>query len=97
MPDSRIEAYARLLVERSINVQPGWQVMVVSSPLARPLVEQVVRAIAQRGAYSLTRLTYDSIGITWANEAPEELVGELAPVEKRTYQRDRRLYRDLGS
>lgn len=86
MPDPRVEAYARLLVERSIDVQPGWQVMVVSSPLARPLVEQVVRSIARRGAYSLTRLSYDSISLGWATEAPEELVGELAPVERRTYE-----------
>jgi aminopeptidase len=86
MPDPRVEAYARLLVERSIDVQPGWQVLVTSSPLARPLVEQVVRAIARRGAYSLTRLSYDSIGLAWATEAPEDLLAELAPVERRTYE-----------
>ena len=30
--DARIDAYARLLVERCLDVQPGWQVVVRSSP-----------------------------------------------------------------
>ena len=37
--DSRVQEYARLLVERSIDVQPDWQVMVISQPAARPLLE----------------------------------------------------------
>src|SRR5437763_16673808 len=84
--DPRVEQYARLLVERSLDVQPGWQVMVIATPLARPLVEEVVRQIARRGAYPLVRLSYidqeqvpfDSL---WATEAPVELLGTMAPAE----------------
>src|SRR5438105_1590619 len=54
--DPRIEAYANLLVERSLDVQPGWQVWINSSALGRPLVEEVVRLIARRGAYPLVRI-----------------------------------------
>ena len=87
--DPRIEQYARLLVERSLDVQPGWQVMVISTPLCRPLVEEVVRGIARRGAYPLVRLSFidleqvafDSL---WASEAPDELLGAMAPSEART-------------
>jgi aminopeptidase len=87
--DPRVEQYARLLVERSLDVQPGWQVMIVSTPLCRPLVEQVVRQIARRGAYPLVRLSFvdleqvpfDSL---WASEAPDELLGAMAPSEART-------------
>jgi aminopeptidase len=86
MADQRLEAYARLLVERSIDVQPGWQVLVSSSPLARPLVEEVVRAIARRGAYALTRLSYESTSLAWALHAPEQLLESLPPVEARTYE-----------
>lgn len=84
--DPQIEAYARLLVERSVDVQPGWQVMVNSSPLARPLVDAVVRVIAQRGAYALVRLGYESTALAWALEAPETLLGEAAPAEQRTHE-----------
>ncbi|HEX8227722.1 MAG TPA: aminopeptidase [Chloroflexia bacterium] len=78
MPDPRVEQYARLLVERCLNVQPGWQVVVQSSPLARPLVEEVLRHIARRGAYALLRLSFGTR--TWAAEAPEELLGALPPI-----------------
>ena len=50
MPDPRIEQYARILVETCLDVQPGWQVLVTSGPLARPLIEEVSRLIARRGA-----------------------------------------------
>jgi aminopeptidase len=84
--DPRIEAYAKLLVERSLNVQPGWQVWINSSPLAQPLVEEVVRLIGRRGAYPLVRLggagmedaPFETI---WSAEAPEQLLAKAAPAD----------------
>ena len=86
MPDERISRLARLLVERCVDVQPRWQVEVVSTIAARPLVEEVVRAIARRGAYPLVRLSnmYERrpYQYLWAEEAPEELLEELPPIEQ---------------
>lgn len=82
MKDVRVEQYAKLLVDRCVDVQPGWQVVVQTSPLARPLLEEVVRAIAKRGAYPLVRLTYQNVSGIWANEAPEDLLRELPPIAK---------------
>jgi aminopeptidase len=87
--DDRIGRLAELLVGRSLDVQPGWQVLVVATPLARPLVEELVRSIARRGAYPLVRLSFTELEATplqavWAAEAPEELVETLAPVEAHT-------------
>jgi aminopeptidase len=87
--DRRVEQYARLLVERSLAVQPGWQVMIVATPSSRPLVEELVRQLARKEAWPLVRLSYvdqeqvpfDSL---WATEAPEELLGTMAPIEART-------------
>src|SRR5262245_13342896 len=85
VPDPRIEHYARLIVERSIDVQPGWQVLVLSSPPARQLVEEIVRLIARRGAYPLVRLSFGMEQLPlrdlWAKEAPEELLGAAAPAD----------------
>jgi aminopeptidase len=89
--DPRIEAYAELLVGRSLDVQPGWQVWINSSALARPLVEEVVRKIARRGAYPLVRLggaamenaPFEDI---WAVEAPEDLLGEAAPADRHAWE-----------
>lgn len=80
MPDPRIEQYARLLVERCINVQPGWQVIVQSSVLARPLVEEVLRLIGRRGAYAIPRIGFGTR--TWAAEAPDELLGTLPAITR---------------
>jgi aminopeptidase len=87
--DPRVADYARLLVERSLGVQAGWQVMIVATPLARPLVEELVRLIAGIGAWPLVRLSFvdleqvpfDSL---WASEAPEELLATIAPSEAQT-------------
>jgi aminopeptidase len=75
MVDPRIAAYARLLVERCIDPQPGWQVVLNAQVAARPLVEEVQRLIARRGAYAFTQLSYDTVGGAWAREADGELLG----------------------
>jgi aminopeptidase len=89
--DPRIEAYAQLLVGRSLDVQPGWQVWINSSSLGRPLVEQVVREIARRGAYPLVRLGGAAMEdvpfeLIWALEAPEEILAEAAPADQNAWQ-----------
>jgi aminopeptidase len=84
--DPRIDSYAQLIVERSLDPQPGWQVEVDSNPLARPLVEEVVRRIARRGAWPLVRLGYIQerwpFEFLWAEEAPLEMLAERAPLRQ---------------
>src|SRR5262245_51543033 len=88
--DPRIEQYARLIVERSIDVQPGWQVMVLSSPPARELVEEIVRLVARRGAYPIVRLSFGMeqlpLRALWAREAPEEMLAQAAPADQETWR-----------
>ncbi len=65
--------------------------MVVATPSARSLVEELVRQIGRRGAWPLVRLSYvdqeqvpfDSL---WATEAPEDLLATMAPSEARMRQ-----------
>jgi len=82
--DPRIESYADLLVERCIDVQPGWQVVVRATPVARPLVEAVVRRIARRGAYALQRIAWpveqSRFGKDWIKEAPEEALDSIPAI-----------------
>jgi aminopeptidase len=81
--DPRVADYARLLVERSLGVQAGWQVLIRSNPAARPLLEEVMRLIAHKGAYPLLRMNFSlwPLDEIWAAEAPEELVGEMSPID----------------
>ena len=84
--DPRLPQLAKLLVERSLDVQPGWQVSVRATPLARPLVIEVARALARRGAYFIPRVHWGSerfrVDLDWATEAPLALLRELAPAER---------------
>jgi aminopeptidase len=84
--DARIDDYARLLVGRSIGVQPGWQVQVRATPLARPLVEAVVEEIARRGAYPLLQMSFELIGGPFAREAPLETLRVPAPLQRRIWE-----------
>lgn len=82
--DPRVVEYAELLVGRCLGVQPGWQVLIRTTPLARPLYEELVRSIARRGAYVIPRIGFNlwPTDIPWALEAPEELLGELPEIER---------------
>jgi aminopeptidase len=85
MRDPRDEQYAKLLVETCIDVQPGWQVLVSAGALGRPLYEEVLRAIARRGAYAIGRVSFGGLfGRTepWVLEASDELLQTMAPIEE---------------
>jgi aminopeptidase len=80
MTDPRIPKYAELLVDTCVGVQPGWQVMIAGNSLARPLIEELTRQVARRGAYALLRTTIAANRI-WLMEAPLELVETAAPID----------------
>ena len=89
MADPRDRQYAELLVDTCVGVQPGWQVLVQGSPLARPLLDELLRTIAERGAYALLRMLYSGsmFGATeWIRHAPLELLQTVAPYEARVVE-----------
>jgi len=49
MTDPRIEKLAKILVEYSLEVQPGDQVAIIASPLAEPLIKEVFRYTLRAG------------------------------------------------
>jgi aminopeptidase len=81
--DPRVREYARLLVERCLAVQPGWQVLIRSQPAARVVLEEIMGLVARKGAYPLLRVNFSlwPTDEAWASHAPAELVGELAPID----------------
>jgi aminopeptidase len=83
MADPRDRQLAELLVDTCVGVQPGWQVLVHSTPQGRPLVEEIVKRIAERDAYALLRVSFDAnlASRTWARTAPLERLGAPAPIE----------------
>ena len=91
MADPRLEGYARLLVERCIDPQPGWHVLVVTTSEARPLAEELSRQLARRGAYALPRIafagTFYPLDTAWIAEAAPGFGGTLAPLEQEVVDR----------
>jgi aminopeptidase len=79
-----VTEYARLIVERSLEVKPGWQVIIRTQPAARPLIDELIRMISARAAYPLLRMGFTLFPSDepWAAEAPEKLVGEIAPIDR---------------
>lgn len=86
MRDPRIGEYARLLVDRSVGVQPGWQVHVRGNHLARPLIEALLEEVARRGAYPILQLSFEQIGGPFAREAPLELLRVAPPLQRRIWE-----------
>lgn len=84
--DLRIDEYARLLVDRSLGVQPGWQVVVRGNHVGRPLIEAIVEEIARKGAYPILQLAFEQIGGPFAREAPLEVLREPAPLQRRVWE-----------
>ena len=83
--DPRIGEYARLLVERSVGVQPGWQVLVRGNHIGRPLIEAVTEEVARRGAYPFLQVAFEQTGGPFAREAPLELLREASPLQRHVW------------
>ncbi len=82
--DPRVDAYAKLLVDRCLGVQPGMQVLIRTTPLAKPAVLALQREIGKRGAYPLLRVGFVMwpANPPWAAAAPEELLVEMSEVDR---------------
>ncbi len=51
MSDSRIQRFAQVLVDYSVNIQPGDKVLLEASTAAEELIEQLYRRVLQRGGH----------------------------------------------
>jgi aminopeptidase len=84
MTDHRNRQLAELLVDTCVGVQPGWQVLVGGSPLAQPLLEEILRLVAERDAYALLRLSLGGnfVSRTWLSSAPLERIAVMPSIEQ---------------
>jgi aminopeptidase len=83
--DPRVAQYAELLLDTCIGIQPGWEVLVLGTPLGRPLLEEVASALGRRGAYAVFQLSFDGgVGSTegsWLRAAPTALIERPASIQ----------------
>ncbi len=80
--DIRIARMARLLVEYSVNVQPGDRVGIVASPAAAELVREVYARILERGGHPLVYLNLPGLDEIFFRMANEAQLTFIDPVQK---------------
>ncbi len=82
MTDPRIENLARILVQYSVNIQPGEWALINANVVALPLVQEVARQVLQAGGNPTVLLNTDDLtAITLAESNPAQLEW-VSPVEK---------------
>jgi aminopeptidase len=86
MRDPRIDEYARLLIERSVPARPGAQIVIRSTPLARPLIEAVVEQVARNGAHTLLQLAFELVGGPFARNAPVDVLREASSLQQAIWE-----------
>ena len=74
------EKYADLLVQYSLDIQKGDRLLIISTPLAEPLVREVYRAALRAGAHPETRISLAGIERMLYDEGSEEQLSYVSPM-----------------
>ncbi len=59
MSDPRVEAVARILVDYSVNIQPGEFVLIRGAPAGAPMILAVYQRVLERGGHPWLKLGLD--------------------------------------
>jgi aminopeptidase len=81
--DPRISKQAEIIVDYSLNLKPGEEVVINASVEAIPLVRELVRKIVEKEAYPLLiRLDEESITEAFYKYAPQNVLTHVSIIEK---------------
>jgi len=78
--DVRIERLAKLLIEYSLGIKQGDQVLLRATTLAQPLIKACYLEVLKRGAHPLVRLSFEGqnyLFYSCADEAQLEFISEI--------------------
>ena len=84
MQDIRIERLAKLLVEYSLGVKEGDQVLIRATTLAQPLVRSCYLEVLKRGAHPLVRLSFEGQNYLFYRYAKEEQLSFVSEIDRCT-------------
>jgi aminopeptidase len=82
MPDPRVETVARILVDYSVNVQPGEFVRIRGTPEGAPLILAVYQRVLERGGYPWLRLGLDDVAEIFYRYANDQQLDFVPDVER---------------
>ena len=83
MTDDLVSAWAKLLVDYCLRVEPGETILIASELAARPLIEACYRAVVDRGAHPLVRVELPGLAEYFVQHASEGQLAHLSPTSIR--------------
>ncbi len=83
MADARLEVLSQVLIEYSLDVQPGQLVAITaSSPLAAPLILEAYRRVLARGAHPLVQVGIPGLSEILFRNASDDQLRYIRPDER---------------
>jgi aminopeptidase len=82
MKDPRVAAYAKLLVEHSMQVKPGDKVLVRGDMAAAPLLEEVARFVWRAGGFPYVWPSWESLQRIRFDEATDEQLAAVSDIDR---------------
>ncbi len=82
MKDIRIERWAKVLLEYSLNLKPGDLFLIQGTPLAMPLINEVYRLALKKGAFPYVKLTGEGTTEIFYKEANEEQLKFISELDR---------------
>lgn len=80
MTDPRHTKLAKVLINFSLNVEPGDRLLITSTPLAAPLVREAYREAVRAGAHVRTHINLGGLSEVLLKEGTEEQLQYLSPL-----------------
>lgn len=82
MKDTRIEAYAQLLVQHSMQVRRGDKVLIRGDVAAAPLMEEVARFVWRAGGFAYVMPSWENLQRIKYAEASDEQLGTVNKLDE---------------
>ncbi len=82
MVDPRVTRLAELIVDFSIGVKEGQQVVVRGQPVAAPLIQELYRLVLLRGAHPYIQVQLPGLDPIFMQHANEEQLQFVSPVDR---------------
>jgi aminopeptidase len=82
MTDPRVTRLADLLVNYSLELQPGQTVRIDAWTVAAPLVAEIYRHALQSGAHPRTRVEVEGVDVISVNESSDEQLVHVSEIER---------------
>ena len=86
MSDSRVTRLAQVLVDYSVNVQPGQRVSIAGLTVAAPLIEAVYERVLERGGFPHLLLSLPGLSALFMRRANDQQLAYISPFARMQYE-----------